>query len=245
MISAQDVRNAFLWPNAKELLGVSFRGTLYRNDKLVRRLERLVTEGQAWTPISGATKRTWSTSKIHGEIEAQNRHLLRLINSNVIRSAQPLELIEFPLDPTGDGDSRIIGTSSNILYLIDSTYDFVKCFSEAFSKESAKSLSELLEEDIGTFVYISNSIEAGGRAFKGDPFTGQAAAYSRIFGWDIMGQKERNFIAYYPNQLLSQFFTEAGSPPSAKGVKMLRQEAALIIANNGLCLQPQRWEVVS
>ncbi|GAJ07276.1 unnamed protein product, partial [marine sediment metagenome] len=44
MISAQDVRNAFLWPNAKELLGVSFRGTLYRNDKLVRRLERLVTE---------------------------------------------------------------------------------------------------------------------------------------------------------------------------------------------------------
>lgn len=245
MISTQDVRTAFLWPNAMELSGVSFQGTLYRSDKLVRQLERLVTEGHAWTPISGATKRTWSTSKIHGEIEAQNKHLLQLIDSNVIRPVQPLSLADFPLDPTGDGDSRIIGTSSNILYLVDSSDDFIKCFSEAFSNESPESLSELLEEDIGAFVYISNSIEAGGRAFKGDPFTGQAAAYSRIFGWDITGQKERNFIAYYPNQLLSQFFTTAGFPPSAKGVKMLRQEATLIIANNGLCLLPQKWEVVT
>lgn len=245
MITEQTVREAFRWPCAEELSGESFEGNLYRDDKLVKQLERLVTEGRAWTPISGATKRTLATSKINQEVEAQNGHLQRLVASGIIQAVQPLSNNEFPLDPTGDGDKRIIGTSSNILYLIDHTPDFIKCFHEAFPHINVSLLSKLLNEGIGTFVYISNSIDAGGRAFKGDPFTGQAAAYSRIFGWDMIGKRERNFVAYYPNQLTSQFFTVAGAAPSAKGVKMLRQETALIIAHNGVCLKPQPWEVIA
>ena len=244
MITEQIVREAFRWPLAKELAGESFKGTLYRQDRLVERLEKLVSEGRTWTPISGATKRTLATRNINSEIDAQNAHLQRLLSSGNLTGVEPLDLDEFPLDPKGDGDSRIIATSSTILYLIDETTDFVECFREAFPHQAVGWVSKMLDQDIGTFVYISNSVDAGGRAFKGDPFTGQAAAYSRIFGWDMAGEKERNFVAYYPNQLISQFLMTSGSAPDAKGTKMLRREASLIITHKGVCLNPANWKVI-
>jgi len=244
VITEQVVCDAFRWPLAKELSGKFFKGTLYRQDRLVERLEKLISEGRAWTPISGTTKRTLATTNINSEIDAQNAHLRRLLSSGNLTGVEPLDVDEFPLDPKGDGDSRIIATSSTILYLVDETTDFVKCFREAFPHQTADLVSRMLDKDIGTFAYISNSIDAGGRAFKGDPFTGQAAAYSRIFGWDMIGKRERNFVAYYPNQLISQFLSTSGSAPHAKGVKMLQREASVIIAHNGVCLHPEHWKVI-
>ena len=244
MITEQVVCEAFRWPLAKELSGESFKGTMYRRDGLIERVEKLVSERDAWTPISGATKRTWGTENIVSQISAQNAHLQHRLSSGIVSGVGPMEIDEFPLDPKGDGDTRIIATSSTILYLIDETADFLECFYQAFPGEVDSSLSKMLDQSIGTFIYISNSIEAGGRAFKGDPFTGQAAAYSRIFGWNMMGEKERNFVAYYPNQLISQFLTTSGSAPHAKGVKMLREEATLIISHDGVCLHPKHWTVM-
>ena len=102
-----------------------------------------------------------------------------------------------------------------------------------------------VNKKLGVVLYVCNSVESGGRGFSGDPFTGQAAAYSRIFAYDLYGQRVLNFVTYYPHQLYSQLFTRNGELPQNKGVRMLRSQATLIVTCGGHLVDPQRWRIIS
>ena len=90
-----------------------------------------------------------------------------------------------------------------------------------------------------------DSLESGGRAFSGDPFTGQVAAYSKIFCYNLENNKERTFIIYYSHQLYSQFFTASGTIKQNKGTKVIEKNVDLLITNNGIVLDPKKWKVLN
>lgn len=85
-------------------------------------------------------------------------------------------------------------TSKNILYLYDSWFELRKTILKAYPR--LKDKLNKIDEDKAAVVYISNSLKP--RRVFGDPFTGQLAAYSTIFG--KFDKNDRVIIAYYPHQ---------------------------------------------
>ncbi len=60
----------------------------------------------------------------------------------------------------------------------------------------------------------------------------------------LNGNKERNMIAYYPNQIYSQFFGTSFNKPDNKGVKTLQENVDLIITRNGIMINPKSWKII-
>jgi hypothetical protein len=236
------VNRTFLWPKTKDL-GIIQAGTsLYKQDKFIAELEKLISKQKAWAPVAGSTKRTEPISKLERWIRDQESRK-RIVDSQLGFSFNiSLNIQSFPTIQ-GKPSKRTITTSRNIAYLLDASDDFLYILGLAFGEKTRFDAESCLEKELGVFVYITNSIESGGRAFKGDPFTGQAAAYSRIFAHDLLGNRVLNFVAYYPHQLYSQFYEQNGKIPNNKGVKMLRSQATLIITSGGILIEPTNWRI--
>jgi hypothetical protein len=92
---------------------------------------------------------------------------------------------------------------------------------------------------------VTNSVESGGRAFSGDPFTGQVTAYIKIFATDVYNRKTHNSVLYYPHQLYSQIFEADGRTRDNKGIKMLHQLADALVFAGGVIVNPKDWSVLS
>lgn len=239
-MKSEEVLAAFSWPTATEIGHGRAQG-LHKHDALLARVEQLVEGGEAWAPINGSTKRCETELKLTQWIGAQNARKLQFDGREGRVRPASLELSQFPESEPG---KRVITTARNIAYLIDSSSAFLGAVRGAFGDVAFEAAAQQLDPDIGVFLYVTNSIESGGRAFSGDPFTGQAAAYSWIFARDFVGNSARNFVGYYPHQLYSQFFTAAGGKPSNKGVNMLSANAKLIITCSGVMLEPISWKLV-
>lgn len=237
---SEEVLAAFEWPTASQL-GAGQAQPLHKHDDLLSQIEQLVENGDAWTPIGGSTKRVEKASKLTVWIDAQNGR--RLQYDKLVGPARnvTLALSQFPESEPG---KRVITTARNIAYLVDSSQVFLDAVGRSFGQVAADAASRCLDPSIGVFLYVTNSIESGGRAFSGDPFTGQAAAYSWIFARDFVGKSSLNFVGYYPHQLYSQFFTASGGRPANKGVKMLSDNARLLITCGGVMLEPSAWKLV-
>lgn len=95
--------------------------------------------------------------------------------------------------PRSDSGLRHVTTAKNVLYLIDSATFVCASLENAFPRLRGK-LSDV--SAIPAMLYVSNSISPG-RIF-GDPFTGQFAAFSWIFGGSA--EKRRLRFAYFPHQ---------------------------------------------
>jgi hypothetical protein len=243
---SEHINKAFLWPKARDFKNGQTASHLYKHDALLVSLEQLVTDKRAWGPIKGTTKRTESEQKLRDWLQRQNLKCLSLQQLPDFHHDYGVELSlsDFP-ENTRTANTRVVTTSPNIAYLLDDTGDFTQSLSQAFGAKSGQISARVLSEEIGTFVYVTNSVESGGRAFSGDPFTGQVAAYSRIFAHDLLGNRVLNFVAYYPHQLYSQFYTARGLIPNNKGVKMLRSQATLIVSCGGILLEPREWKIIS
>lgn len=240
----EDINTAFLWPKAVDLTIQQYGSPLYKADSLLEQLEQLISQKKAWAPITGSTKRTEPSDKLADWLSRQHSQKRQVDQSLGMSFEVSLRLTDFPEIPQQPG-KRIISTSKNIAYLIDESSDFLLSIKKAFGSATQRKAAEILSDSLGVFVYISNSIESGGRAFSGDPFTGQAAAYSRIFAHDLFGNRVLNYVAYYPHQLYTQFYTRTGDIPQNKGVRLLRSQATLIITCCGILIKPDEWRIMN
>lgn len=239
-----DINKAFIWPKAESLKQQQYGSSLYKADPLLAQLEKLITQRKAWAPITGSTKRTEPANKLKDWFSKQHTQK-RQVDLSLRTSLKVfLRLKDFPVVPEHP-EKRIISTSKNIAYLIDNSSDFLSSLTSAFGAITKRKAESLLKTNLGVFVYISNSVESGGRAFSGDPFTGQAAAYSRIFAHDLFGNRVLNYVSYYPHQLYSQFYSRNGTIPENKGVRLLRSQATLIIACGGILISPADWRILN
>jgi hypothetical protein len=241
-MNQEEINAAFIWPNADQITQEG--SALYKHDPLLILFENLITQGKAWAPISGSTKRTEPNEKLIVWLSEQNSKKNSVLRGLGVKYQENIELNNFPFDEEKPA-KRVITTSKNIAYIIDKADYFLECLRMAFGEKSYQSAKAIVSVNIGVFVYLTNSVESGGRAFSGDPFTGQAAAYSRIFAHDLLGKQVLNYVAYYPHQLFTQFFKRNGHMPENKGVKMLRSQADLIISYKGVIIEPKQWEVKS
>lgn len=111
--------------------------------------------------------------------------------------AEPLSpSVTFALDvaafPRSESGLRHVTTAKNILYLADSTKELFALLAEIFPRLKGK-LS--IATDQPALLYVSNSVKPG-RIF-GDPYTGQFAAFSWIFGGTVANPRTR--LAYFPH----------------------------------------------
>lgn len=234
-----DLRHVFLWPLAAQAPEQP-KLALFKPDRLLEAVEDLIERRRAWAPISGGTRRTEPESKLETWLEQQNHHCLSVQAIKPAPGAPPLRLEDFPSEP-GE-TTRTITTSRRIVYLIDSFQDFRRAYASAFG--SSASLEAVCNADLPVFLYVTNSVQSGGRAFSGDPFTGQVTAYTKIFATDIYNAPTHNAVVYYPHQLYSQVFHSSGQRRDTKGLKVLARLATCLIFHSGIIVNPRTWEVL-
>lgn len=223
------------WPNSSK----NTKTTTISFDKFILNIEKLIEQNKAWWPINGATTRTEPNTKMSKWIKDQKSHKSKLESKSKSKLDVEMTLNDFP----DQNSKKKITTTCRILILINNTQDFLQCFEKAFGIKKCQNIEKLLDKRLPVVLYVSNSIHSNGRAFKGDPFTGQITAYSRIFSISLTGKKERNMIAYYPNQLYSQFFDKDFGKLDNKGIKCLEENIDLIITRNGICIDPKCWRL--
>ena len=123
-------------------------------------------------------------------------------------------------------------TSKNILYLYDNWSSLCQTLYHAFPRLQGK-LDEISNEP--TMVYISNSL-APKRIF-GDPFIGQLAAFSIIFG--KFDNRKRKIIAYYPHQSYTYY-----SSTNGKGKRILKELVDYAVFAGGVVINISTGEVL-
>lgn len=242
-MNINDINIDFIWPTAAELKEYQTGNALYKHDSLLTGAEFLITEGKAWAPISGSTKRVEPVEKLSTWLDEQMVKKAICDRATGVTYNVSLTIDQFP-DTADVSVKKVIATSKNIAYLIDHCDDFLKILQTGFGLETCQKAKSILDPALGVFLYVTNSVESGGRAFSGDPFTGQAAAYSRIFAFDLLGNRVLNFVAYYPHQLYSQLYGRGCEIPKNKGVRMLRSQATLIITAGGVMVEPKSWRII-
>ena len=226
----------FKWPLAFD----SEKSTYSSFDKFIPEIDSLVEQQKAWRPTEGSTVRLEPIKKVKIWSDGQTKRKERLEKKLKIKKQTSIHPDDFP----EQNSKKIITTTKKILTLVDSTKDLLDCIERVFGEKTRKSIEPILNLDIPSVLYVTNSIHEGGRAFKGDPFTGQITAFSRIFSIGLNGEKERNMIAYYPNQLYSQFFDVNLKKLDNKGVKSIESNVHLILARDGIAIDPKTWSLL-
>jgi hypothetical protein len=180
------------WPISKNLPAkVSEAQAAYgciKHDPFLSLLENGRAAQKVYTLSSNAGSRPQPENKLATWIAQQN---VLHSKATALSPVAPftLKLSDFPESHTG---LRHVTTAKNILYLVDDetfVYDsLVAAFPRLANKlPNGKSRPAL--------VYVSNSVKPG-RIF-GDPYTGQFAAFSWIFGGTEA--KPRVRVAYFPH----------------------------------------------
>jgi len=146
-----------------------------------------------------------------------------------------LTLSDFPKSEAG----RLhLTTAKNVFYLMDSNRDVEAAIRKAFPRlENAA-----IEGDGLAFLYISNSLKPG-RIF-GDPFTGQLSAFANIFTKDVLGQKTRTAIAYYPHQVHTQLVADDGVFKKNKGITIMRDLLDYAIFQGGVLVNLKTGKIL-
>jgi len=228
----------FKWPMAKDM--PSSAVGMYKSDKFLVEVNKLVEQKKAACPISGGTRRTELKSRVESWIEEQMDHYNSVSKKPSLKKDVSLDVSQFPKSETGT-DTLTITTSKTQLFLIDSSYDLISCYESVYGK---KEILRRLLGDNPLLLFEVDSLESGGRAFSGDPFTGQMAAFSKVYCTDLENNKERKFIIYYPHQLHTQFFSSGGILKDNKGTKVIAGNVDLVITNNGVLINPKDWSVL-
>jgi hypothetical protein len=180
------------WPKFKEL-PAAFRkkqvqGSFIKADSFLFRLEAGRGNGHVYTLSGNAGSRPQPEGDLKSWIGLQ-----RKLHSTAHELVPPvkfdLRLNDFPESSKG---MRHVTTAKNILYLVDSASFVFEMLEDAFPRLKKKFPANC---NSPAFVYVSNSVTPG-RIF-GDPYTGQFAAFSWIFGGTENTPRIR--IAYFPH----------------------------------------------
>lgn len=180
------------WPRFKDLPSAFRRiqapGSFIKSDPFLLRLEEGRGTGQAYTLSGNAGSRPQPEADLESWINQQRR-----LHAGAQALYPPadfkLKLEDFPESNSG---LRHVTTAKNILYLVDSVAFVFDSLRQVFPRLAGK-LPDA--GDHAAIVYVSNSVKPG-RIF-GDPYTGQFAAFSWIFGGTAEAPRVR--IAYFPH----------------------------------------------
>lgn len=180
------------WPPFSDL-PAAFRerqapASFIKPDPFLLELEQAKSRHAAYTLSGNAGSRPQPAADLERWIRQQNR-----LHSSAVGLLPPVDfsmaMEQFPESRTG----RHVTTAKNVLYLVDSAKVVFEALRAAYPRLESK-LPDDLESP--ALVYVSNSIKPF-RIF-GDPFTGQFAAFSWIFGG--VGASRRTRFAYFPHQ---------------------------------------------
>jgi hypothetical protein len=199
-------------------------GGLIKSDPFVLELEKMIAKKQGYTLSGNAGSRPQNEEDV-AEWIAQQKVMFK---DNKLSNADfTLNISDFPKSEAG----RLhLTTAKNVFYLMDSCHDVEATIKAAFSRLNSFKISE----DGPAFIYISNSLKPG-RIF-GDPFTGQLSAFANIFTKDVLGQKTRTAIAYYPHQVHTQLITNEGVFKKNKGITIMRDLLDYAIFQGGVLI---------
>lgn len=232
-VNKDKIKNFLHWPCLSELpneiINKQKGNSLLKYDHLMELLENDVTLKKAYTLSSNAgSGKPCKTAQIKSYINAQKNKF----NSTSLKPEVKfsLKIEDFP--KTRQGNHHIT-TAKNIVYLYDKWSDLEQSIYIAYPRLKGKLK---FPEDMPVFVYISNSLTLG-RIF-GDPFTGQLAAYSTVFGH--FDNKKRIVIAYFPHQVHSQINTRRMN----KGLTLMKELTDIIIFHGGVAVNLSKGEIL-
>jgi hypothetical protein len=222
------------WPSFSELPETVQKsqkaGTLIKHDPFLFALELGRSEKWCYTLSSNSGSRPQHAKSLGEWIDQQH---------NLHRRAEPLVpappfnvmLSDFPESTSG---LRHVTTAKNVLYLADDIQVVFDALGRAFPRTKGNLRDS---SGRGAMVYISNSVLPG-RVF-GDPYTGQFAAFSWVFGGTEA--KPRVKIAYFPHQ--SHGLMRADRSSSNKGKQLFLDRADYLIFLSGAVLDvgANRW----
>lgn len=231
--------NFLEWPLIKDLpeeIRMKQEGKeLIKHDDLAEILESHLTEGKAYvfSTNAGSGKPT-RPNKIKEWVASQ-----KLLFERGAPLDPPAYFTmsedDFPLTQNGN---KHMTTAKNIVYLYDRFFDLRTAIETSFPRLINKFSSDL--DDRPVFLYLSNSLRPG-RIF-GDPYTGQLAAFSTIFGkFDSL---KRLVIVYFPHQTYTQAINTEGIVTVNKGTTLMKELTDYIIFNSGVVVSLENGEIL-
>ncbi len=208
-------------------------GGYIKEDSFVTELEKIVQKKKAYTLSSNAGSRPQPKDSILEWIAQQKR----LFASNSTTADFSINIKDFPLSATG----RVhVTTAKNVLFLCDSWKDVSAALTKAYPR--LNNVQDIYHKDDGVLIYISNSMKPG-RIF-GDPFTGQLTAFANIFGKNLIGEKERVVLTYYPHQVHTQLFDKSSELKKNKGTTIMKELVDLAVFHAGVAINFENMEVI-
>lgn len=206
--------------------------SLIKADPFLSRVEQQVGVS-CYTLSNNTGSRPQPPREVAACIEQQSR-MARSYGTLRPAAVFSLRLDDFPKSP---GGGRHLTTAKNVIYLFDSWKSLFDCLVYAYPRLGA--LRAKVPANRPALLYVSNSIKPG-RIF-GDPFTGQLAAYSFVFGKDASAP--RTVVAYYPHQVYTQLFNANGFNKN-KGITLMRDAADYAIFHGGVAVNMKTGEVI-
>jgi len=208
-------------------------GGYIKEDKFVVELEKIVQAKKAYTLSSNAGSRPQLKESVEEWISQQKK----LFNSNDTDAKFSMNINDFPLSATG----RLhITTAKNVFFLCDSWEDVSVALIKAYPR--LNDIKNKYNKNDGVLVYISNNMKPG-RIF-GDPFTGQLAAFANIFGKNLVGEKERIILSYYPHQVHTQLFDKSSNLKKNKGTTIMKELVDLAVFHSGVLINFESMEIL-
>lgn len=208
-------------------------GGFIKQDVFIKQLELLVKVKKAYNLSGNAGSRPQDTSDLKDWIAQQKK----LFNSNTVPDvAFSMNIDDFPISKTG---LHHITTAKNVFYLVDKSNDLFSSLSSAYFRLTGKINSQ---ENQPVFLYISNSMKPG-RIF-GDPFTGQLSAFANIFSKNLVGDKTRLSVAYYPHQVHTQLFDQDMKFRKNKGITIMRELLDYAVFHGGVLVNLKTGEII-
>lgn len=218
---------------AKEIYNAISPGGFIKRDTFIMELEGIVKRKLGYNLSTNTGSRPQSKDDVSAWIKQQKTLFVR---NNLQDTGFNLKTSNFPKSNNGN---LHLTTAKNIIYLIDSSDTIVSSLKKAFPR-----LKDRLDikNNMPVLIYISNSLKPG-RIF-GDPFTGQLSAFSNIFTKDVLGQKTRISVAYYPHQVHTQLFKEEGVFNINKGITIMRELLDYAIFHGGVVVNLKTGEII-
>lgn len=207
-------------------------GGIIKPDTFVTELEKIVARKRGYTLSGNAGSRPQNKEDVAQWI-AQQKTMFKV--SKLANANFTLSVSDFPKSEAG----RLhVTTAKNVFYLMDSNRDVEAAVRNAFPRLGSASI----DGDGLAFLYISNSLKPG-RIF-GDPFTGQLSAFANIFTKDVLGQKTRTAIAYYPHQVHTQLVADDGVFKKNKGITIMRDLLDYAIFHGGVLVNLKTGKIL-
>jgi len=229
--------NFLVWPKFSDLPKKAARSQhskgLIKHDALCELFEKDLDAHKAYSLSNNTGSRPQPRESVAKWITQQ----IKLFGRGLVLEPSAEYNVKLSDFPESESGLLHVTTAKNIVYLYDHWRDVEAAIVKAYPR--LKGRIHGLDADFGTLVYVSNSIKPG-RIF-GDPYTGQIAAYSTVFG--KIDPQPRYVLAYFPHQAYSQAIVGEGDQ-SNKGLTLMSELTDVLLFAGGVAVKLSSREVL-